>query len=484
MAAPTSSLKPRYGLSLKLTLGLVVIIGILFSGVNAINAYSQLTTRRNDALQNTETVARLIAGALTGQLGTYELGSPQVVNMVNNFLTAALTLNARNQDLAFAFIVDAKGKFIAGRARPKLTIFPGGRIFVEEADALAEAVRLEGELGGSMRTKRITLKDSQKTSVGKLLVGISLAAMEAQTQRDLIINFAVFVMGLIVLFVYAAIALRRMVVGPIGRVVDAMHAVEKGDLEHEVDLKRSDELGQLANAYNFMVRGLRDRAKLEDAFSRYVSRQVYEKFRAGEIQLKGEQRDATILFSDIRSFTSLSERLTPSDVVAMLNEYFTEMVDVVFKYEGFVNKFIGDAIMAVYNVPLPQSQPEFRAVRTALEMLESLARLNAQREARGQFPLRIGIGINTGPVIAGNIGHQKRMEYTVIGDAVNVAQRIESQTKVTGTPLLIADATYNAISNLIEADALPPVKVKGKQEAVVLYSVRGLKPGVPTPPAT
>jgi adenylate cyclase len=274
-------------------------------------------------------------------------------------------------------------------------------------------------------------------------------------------------------------ALRRMVVSPIGKVVDAMRAVQDGNLDHEVNLKRSDELGLLADAYNFMVRGLRERARLADAFSRYVSSQVYAKFQSGEIQLSGELKDATVLFSDIRSFTSLSEQLSPGDVVAMLNEYFTAMVEIVFKYEGFVNKFIGDALMAIYNIPLTQSQPELRAVRTALEMLESLATLNAKREARGQFPLRIGIGINTGPVIAGNIGHQKRLEYTVIGDTVNVAQRIESQTKVTGTPLLIAEATYKAVAEFVEAEALPPVKVKGKQEAVVLYAVKGLRPGAP-----
>jgi adenylate cyclase len=230
-----------------------------------------------------------------------------------------------------------------------------------------------------------------------------------------------------------------------------------------------------------MVRGLRERERLKDAFNRYVSRQVYEKFQAGEIALSGENRHATVLFSDIRSFTTLSEQLTPTEVVAMLNEYFNVMVEIVLKYDGFLNKFIGDALMAIYNVPLDQTAPELRAVCTAIEMMQSLDLLNADRERRGQFPIKIGIGINTGPVVAGNIGHEKRLEYTVIGDAVNTAQRLESQTKVAGVTILLSEATYQAVASYVDATALPPVKVKGKAEPVALYAVNGIKPGVTLP---
>lgn len=202
---------------------------------------------------------------------------------------------------------------------------------------------------------------------------------------------------------------------------------------------------------------------------------MYEKVRAGEINLQGENRTATVLFSDIRSFTSISERLTPPQVVAMLNEYFSAMVEVVIRYDGVVNKFIGDALMAIYNVPVPQSRPELRAVCTALDMIASLGRLNAAREARGDPALEVGIGINTGPVVAGNIGHRQRLEYTVIGDAVNLAQRIESQTKLSGHPVLISASTYRAVADAVEAEALEPVQVKGKAQPIALYAVRSLR---------
>ena len=126
-------------------------------------------------------------------------------------------------------------------------------------------------------------------------------------------------------------------------------------------------------------------------------------------------------------------------------------------------------------VDLRRDIPELRAVRTAIEMMQALDRLNHERESRGEFPVRIGIGIYTGHVVAGNIGHQRRLEYTVIGDAVNLAQRIESQTKVAGSPILISESTYAAVKEDIDAEPLPPVKVKGKAEPVALFAVSGLK---------
>jgi adenylate cyclase len=313
--------------------------------------------------------------------------------------------------------------------------------------------------------------------VGWFYVGASRARIKQETDRALTINAGVFIAALLLLFVYSAIALGRMVTRPLGRVMDAMHAVQEGRFDEELRIDRNDEMGVLADTYNIMVRGLAEREKLKDAFSRYVSTQVYERLKLGEINLEGETRNATVLFSDIRSFTALSERLSPHDVVALLNDYFNVMVEIVFKHEGFLNKFIGDALMAVYNAPLDQTQPELRAVRTALEMIEALDRFNQERAKRGQFAVKIGIGINTGPVTAGNIGHVRRLEYTVIGDTVNLAQRVESQTKVTGMPVLISQSTYDAVAAHVVAQPLPPVKVKGKQEPVALYAVSGLQTG-------
>lgn len=191
----------------------------------------------------------------------------------------------------------------------------------------------------------------------------------------------------------------------------------------------------------------------------------------------GETCLATILFSDIRSFSTLSQRLAPASIVEMLNEYFNEMVDIVLQHCGHLDKFIGDALMAVFNVPKVQRHAELHAVQTALDMLRALDRINGKRAQRGLDPLRIGIGINTGPVIAGSIGHRRRLEYTVIGDAVNLASRIESQTKVAGHSLLVSESTYRAVRAHVIAHALPPVRLKGRAELVTMFAIAGMRAG-------
>lgn len=469
-----------FSLRFKLTVGLILIIGILFAGLNTYNVLQTRQKRRREALNNNKAITLLIAGALLGELGDNEIHSERIRTFLRNFLNSTFTLNKDNKELAFALVVDDKSQLVVGRAKPELTAFKGGTTLPKE-DQVLETLARGTELSASMSMTQFHLKVGGGKEVGRLLVGTSLARVEAEARADLIFNAVVFLGALVLLFLYASIALSYLVVSPINKVVKAMGSATQGNLMSEVDLKRGDEIGILANSYNFMVRGLRERERLKDAFNRYVSRQVYEKFQSGEIRISGENRQATVLFSDIRSFTTLSEQLTPPEVVAMLNEYFNVMVEIIFKYDGFLNKFIGDALMAIYNVPLDQFKPELRATMTAIEMMQDLDKLNADREKRGQFPIKIGIGINTGPVVAGNIGHEKRLEYTVIGDAVNLAQRLESQTKVAGATILLSETTYSAVSEYVEATTLPPVKVKGKAEPVALYAVTGLKPGVKLP---
>ena len=480
-AAPAET-RSGMGLKLRLSIGLILIIVILFLAVNLFNIYTHRLRERDEALVHNETVARLLAVSISTDLASHEIESAGFQAFARN-LSASIAAT-KSRDLAYAVVIDNDGHVITGKVRPGLVVFPGGVAILDEAAALDQIAKLDGKLGGYMRDHRFALKVQGRGTVGKLLVGTSMARIEREARDDLIINVAALTAGILVLIVYAILALGRLVVRPVSEIAEAMRAVQAGDLDRRVAIKRGDEIGVLASTYNFMVSGLREREKLQDAFSRYVSPQIYQRFQKGEINLKGETRKAVVLFSDIRSFTTLSEQLSPVDVVTMLNEYFTEMVEIVMKHEGFVNKFIGDAIMAIYNVPIDQPEPELRAVRTGLEMLASLDRLNERRQARGQFTLKIGIGINTGPVVAGNLGHERRLEYTVIGDTVNLAQRIESQTKVTGTPLLISQSTHAACGDRLVAQELPPVKVKGKQEPVVLYAVTGLASEATPAPAT
>lgn len=217
----------------------------------------------------------------------------------------------------------------------------------------------------------------------------------------------------------------------------------------------------------------RARLKVRRMFSLYVSpevlSQVVEQADAeGDIAL-GREEYISILFSDIRSFTNISEKLTAQRVVEMLNIYFTEMVEAIFKHQGTVDKFIGDAIMCFWGAPVRMDDHEAAAVKSALEMIEGLKKVNVELEARGFEPLAIGIGIHTGNAVLGNIGSAKKINYTVIGDSVNLASRLEGVTKTYGAPIIISEVTYHGLKGAIPCGVVDVVAVKGKNEPIKLY---------------
>ena len=218
---------------------------------------------------------------------------------------------------------------------------------------------------------------------------------------------------------------------------------------------------------------IRSYSGLKTMFSRYVAKQVVEKLTASEgLTLHGEKREVSILFSDIRDFTVMAEQLGPTDVVALLNAYFSCMIDVIYHYEGMLDKFLGDGIMCIFGAPLDQPDHALRAAQTALAMQAALIEFN-HRQARDRKPtLAVGIGINTGVVVVGNVGSEKRLEYTAIGDHVNLAARL--QAIAAGGQILISAHTYHAIQPLARVKKLPPVKIKGKVEEVTVYELHGL----------
>jgi len=191
---------------------------------------------------------------------------------------------------------------------------------------------------------------------------------------------------------------------------------------------------------------------------------VVEQVLKGELKIErgGQQNEVTMLFSDIRGFTSMSHGKPAQEIVNTLNEYFEVMVDVLFKYGGTLDKFVGDEIIGLFGAPIAIDDAPFKAVSCALAMLQALEEFNRTRAAENQAPIRIGIGINTGNVITGSIGSTRALQYTAIGDAMNVASRL---VNVAGSGEIIAsESTYRAVAGRVEAVALPPVKVKGKAE--------------------
>jgi adenylate cyclase len=216
---------------------------------------------------------------------------------------------------------------------------------------------------------------------------------------------------------------------------------------------------------------------LRATFGRYVSPQILEHILAHpeKVHLGGERRDLTILFSDIRGFTSISEAAEPEEVVEMLNEYLTKMVEILLDHGGTLDKFIGDAVMGFWNAPAADAEHALHAVQCAIAMIEETARIRARWETEGKASIRIGIGINTGDAVAGNIGAEQVWSYTVIGDAVNLASRLEGKNKDYGTEIIVSEFTMARIGDRFETVYLDDVKVKGKEKAVKIYEVKGGK---------
>lgn len=226
-------------------------------------------------------------------------------------------------------------------------------------------------------------------------------------------------------------------------------------------------------AWQYFVEG-RDKRLIKKVFSRYVSRDVFDQLVANPslAELGGNRRYMTVLFSDIRGFTTMSEKGTPEDVVAQLNYLFTRMVRVVFEHHGTVDKFVGDMVMALFGAPLDDEDHADHAVQTALAMIRALQEMNVEWQAEGKPTLDIGIGVNTGDMVAGNIGSDTIMSYTVIGDAVNLGARLESLNKDYGTRIIISESTRNRLKGRYDIHPLGDVVVKGKTQPVAIFEVK------------
>ncbi|MDP6572308.1 MAG: adenylate/guanylate cyclase domain-containing protein [Rhodospirillales bacterium] len=219
-----------------------------------------------------------------------------------------------------------------------------------------------------------------------------------------------------------------------------------------------------------IIEDITNEKRVKTTMARYMSKEVADELLAGgEAELGGKSQKVSILFSDIRNFTSLSEVLGARDMVTLLNAYFEDMVDVIFEFGGILDKYIGDAIMALFGVPFSRPGDADNAVAVANEMLVALAAFNRRRTADGFKPLEIGVGISTGDVIAGSIGSPKRMEYTVIGDSVNLAARLESANKFYGTKILMSEATVRDTTNTTHVREIDLMRVKGKDRPVAVF---------------
>jgi adenylate cyclase len=287
-------------------------------------------------------------------------------------------------------------------------------------------------------------------------------------RRNILIMIIVLNIAILIVYFFS-----KTLTNPITRLLGATKEIENGNFRVDIVPTSGDEIGELTTSFVAMGRGLEEREKLKETFGKFVNKEIAEQVLKGEIKLGGERKIATVFFSDIRQFTAISEKLEPEEVVEFLNQYMTRMVNCVNVTRGVVDKYIGDAIMAVWGTPISYGNDAENAVNGALMMRNELMGFNRGRGGVKKPIINIGCGINTGPVLAGQIGSEERMEYTVIGDTVNVASRIEQLNKPFGTDILISQDTYEIVKNIFRVEPMQKIKIKGKSEPQQIYAVLG-----------
>ena len=270
-----------------------------------------------------------------------------------------------------------------------------------------------------------------------------------------------------------ALWIARGVSQPLQALASHTELVAAGDYSRRIELDRADEIGQLATAFNHMTAGLADRDRVRNLLGKVVSPEIATQLLQSDLKLGGEEREVTILFSDLRNFTGLSEKLAPAEVLDLLNRYLDRMSTIIEKHGGVIDKYIGDAIMALFGAPVASPDAPERAIAAAREMAQALEILNREFAAEGKPTLAFGVGINTARVVAGNMGSKTRLNYTVIGDGVNLASRLEGLTKdpAYATPIIISEATLRALRSPPAARELGEVKVRGKAQAVKIFAL-------------
>jgi len=266
---------------------------------------------------------------------------------------------------------------------------------------------------------------------------------------------------------------RKSVSNPIRNILNGMDRVRRGDFTKRIRVLSNDELGTLGDAANDMIAALMEREQIRDTFGKYVDPEIRDEILSKRIPVNGEKRQATLLFSDIRNFTHYVEQNHPEEVIQSLRDYFSAMQAAIRKHHGVVLQYVGDEVEAVFGIPLAFDDHADRAVLAACEMKKNLEALNRSRIVQGKEPLRHGIGIHTGEVLAGTVGSVDRLSYTLIGDTVNLASRIQDLTKKTRCDILMSEETAKHLHRPFNLKNGGSHRVKGFSKPIGVFQMKG-----------
>jgi len=408
----------------------------------------------------------LDATALTIRDQLYLLELDELINVAN--------VVSDNPDVTMFVVYDANGVVLVDSSQPELifsqNIHPLGEILINMD---AEEMYLSWQPDYLLAGRSVVLGNR---SIGAVATGLSTTSLN---QKVLSITYQGILLGILTLAIGGGLTvlLARQITFPLSELAEAASEMAAGNLSRRVSPRSGDEVGRLAAMFNEMAIGLQEREWLHDMFGRFVSQEVADAIRTGQVQLAGENKHVSVLFCDIRQFTEFSEQHTPGEVVAMLNRYLPVVVQAAQKNGGNVNKFGGDSTLIIFGAPREMRDSAYHAVLTALDIREGMIKLNEKLAEKYEKPLRVGVGINTGDALAGAIGTQDRQEYTVIGKTVNLAARIDGLNKqFPDEDILISEWTYEALDKHRDEFglvSLGKVPIRGKFKPVEIWSVKG-----------
>lgn len=427
-----------------------------------------------------------IALLVFGNQGHFYLTYTMAIN--NTYISAGISLSPLTSEFALAsdklILLNAKEHWIGfdskGKELPQTAIFEfiqtsnfankEGKTTINEQPFFFSKFSLDN-------VDNLSLYLLSPLTTGSSILEILTTLMHTLSNKILwlILFIGLLMIAISIIVIYY---LTLSVVKPLENFVISTKQIAEGKFD-EVHLpklgKRKDEIALLSKAFEQMIYDMKERENIRSVLNKVLSKEIANEFLHAEMHLGGEDRIVTMLFSDIRSFTSLTENLAPQKVIKMLNLYMTKMAEVIESKQGIIDKFVGDEIMAIFGAPVFHSDHSIQAISAGYEMLTVIKELNAQLQMIGEPIFEIGIGIHTGPVVAGNMGAENRMNYTVLGKNVNLAARLCQAAKP--GQLIISEYTYKApnVENKFTAQGLEPLLLKGFREPVPIYEITGLK---------
>ena len=421
-----------------------ILLALIFIclAIGSVSSYFLLTTFRETILQEMLMRGQILCNYVA-QTGRRALLMEDEVTLGDLAVSVS-----KNPDVSAVKIVEKSGKIIASSVMGEWQ-----KDYSPPSSSDIKDIKADVVVGGE--------------KIGEVHLWLSLERIEKTIKRTLLVIGSSI--GAVLIFsVIFGIIFSNLITQPVNELVKGAYRIAMGDFNVKLTPKTRDEIAVLMKAFNEMAESLKEKAAIKSAMRRYLSPQVAEEIlKSEELQrgiTEGRRQKVAVMFADIKGFTSMSEKLPPEIVVKILNEYFSIMTKIIFKYNGTLDKFIGDCVMAVFGAPIPQKDASLRAILTAFEIQQKLKKKE----------IKIGIGINTGEAVVGNIGSEERTDYTVIGDTVNFAQRLQSLANELGEKIIISEAVYKEVKDKIMVKEIVGVKIKGKSELQKVYSVIGV----------